>query len=316
MLRFLPALGLLILVACGTPAAGVQVPTTAVPPVVTGVPATQIPTSTPPSVPTSTVAATDTLIPTVAASNTPIPPTVSIVTATPTPTLEATATATAMPPTAVPPTAVPPTAVPPTAVPPTRVPPTAVPPTPRPFLAQPTPTLLPDANDAPVLPAPTTAPTARKPTAPPVSSQPVRLQIPIIELSQPLVSVGLDKNRVPIVPNHDVAWYNLSANPGQGENVVMWGHVLRFQNAPKIPAPFARVKELKIGAVIAVVTADGVKHNYRVTRVVQVTPDQVAYILPVGSERLTLVSCIGDNVVENGLVTKTHRLITIAEPIK
>ncbi|MBC8163914.1 MAG: class F sortase [Roseiflexaceae bacterium] len=130
-----------------------------------------------------------------------------------------------------------------------------------------------------------------------------------------MISVGLDKKRVPIVPKHDVGWYNLSAKPGQGENIVMWGHVLRFRETPKVPAPFARVKELKLGAVISLFTDDGVEHRYIVTKQLRVKPSEVKYILPVGQERLTLVSCTGDKVIRgNEVLDMSHRLITIAEP--
>ncbi len=156
----------------------------------------------------------------------------------------------------------------------------------------------------------TPAPVARRDRGPPV-----RLVIPVIELDQKLTPVGLDRNGVPIVPKHDVGWYNLSATPGQGENVVLWGHVLRFRNAPHIPAPFARLKEVPIGARLILYSADGAEHGYVVTKQIWVTPDQVAYILPTGREQVTLVSCIGDKVIVNGAtVDMTHRLITIAEP--
>lgn len=164
-------------------------------------------------------------------------------------------------------------------------------------------------NDS-AAPVPTPAPA--EPVA--SASEPASIEIDQIDLDRKLMSVGLDKNRVPIVPKHDIAWYNLSAKPGQGENVVMWGHVLRFKNAPNIPAPFARLKEVPVGARITVQTADGTKHNYIVSEKVYAKPEQVEYILPTGSERLTLVSCIGDKVVVDGSVEMTHRLITIAVP--
>jgi LPXTG-site transpeptidase (sortase) family protein len=221
-------------------------------------------------------------------------------------------TATALPPTAEP-TAVPttePTAVPttePTVVPPTAEP-TALPPTTAPAIAA-------DTNDTPHLDESAGTQVFDQPIAV-TPAQPVRLQIPAIKLDYKPVSVGLDKNRVPIVPKHDVGWYNLSAMPGQGDNIVFWGHVLRFKSAPKIPAPFARVKELKPGATIIVTTARGEKAYYKVRGSVQVTPDQVSYILPIGKEQLTLVSCIGENVISGGGVTKKYRLITIADPVK
>jgi sortase (surface protein transpeptidase) len=147
-----------------------------------------------------------------------------------------------------------------------------------------------------------------------VPSPPVRLVIPEIGLDRELFSVGLDENRIPVVPNHDVGWYNLSASPGQGENIVLWGHVLRFKATPSIPAPFARVKELAVGAPLTLYSEDGSAHPYEVVEQVYATPDQVKFILPQGRELVTLVSCIGDKVVVDNNVEMTHRLITIAAP--
>lgn len=165
-------------------------------------------------------------------------------------------------------------------------------------------------------PTPTPSPTATlAPTPPPTGDRtPARLVIPAINLDRTLYPVGLDKNNVPIVLDHDVGWYLYSAKPGQGENIVLWGHVLRFRKAPHIPAPFADVERLAIGSEIFLYSADGAVFRYVVARKERVTPDQVQYILPTGDERLTLVSCIGDRVIVEGNVELTHRLITIAVP--
>jgi hypothetical protein len=202
--------------------------------------------------------------------------------------------------------------------------------------------ILPAATSAPVAasppataaPQPTAAaqrataasqPAAQRPTAPPAPaaapaaawrpSQPVRLVIADIGLDGRLASVGLDKDRAPIVPKHDIGWYNLSARPGAGENIVLWGHVLRFRDTPKVPAPFARLKELKPGAAVVLYDKDGGAHRYVVTQQLWVKPDQVEYILPRGKEMVTMVSCIGDKVIAGGeVVDMSNRLITIAEP--
>jgi sortase (surface protein transpeptidase) len=160
--------------------------------------------------------------------------------------------------------------------------------------------------------APTAAPTPVLSSFAP--DQPVRVLIDAIDLSQSLISVGLDENNVPIVPRHDVGWYQYSAQPGEGENVVLWGHVLRFRDAPDIPAPFARLNEVQPGDAITVYAADGSEHTYVVSELVWATPEQVEYILPQGREMLTLVSCIGDQVIVNDAVQMTHRLITRAYP--
>lgn len=213
-------------------------------------------------------------------------------------------------PAAIAPTAPAPTEAP-TLAPPTTPPATVAPPTEAPTLAPPTAT--------PVPATPTAEPATATPeplTPTPVPSPPVRLAIPEIDLDRELVSVGLDENRIPIVPNHDVGWYNLSASPGQGENIVLWGHVLRFKSTPNIPAPFARVKELAIGAPLTLYSEDGRAHEYVVVEQVYATPDQVKFILPQGRELVTLVSCIGDKVIVDNSVEMTHRLITIAAPVE
>ncbi len=178
------------------------------------------------------------------------------------------------------------------------------------------PALAPEIAPPTAPPQPTAAPLNQQVVPTPSSAQliPVRLQIPAINLDLKPISVGIDRNRVPIVPKHDVGWYNASALPGKGSNVVFWGHVLRWLDSPGIPAPFARMQELKPGSPIEITLADGQRFTYRVTQQVQARPEEVQYILPTGGERVTLVSCIGDNVIYEGVLTKEFRLITIAEP--
>ncbi|HEU5100567.1 MAG TPA: class F sortase [Roseiflexaceae bacterium] len=160
------------------------------------------------------------------------------------------------------------------------------------------------------------SPRASAPPAPIQASAPTRLVIDAIGLDYQTVGVGIDARGELVVPDHDVAWYTASAAPGQGNNVVFWAHVLRFAYAPNIPAPFARLKELPIGARVTVYDDVGNAHAYAVTQQIQATPDQVEYILPSGREQITMVSCYGSSVIVDGsVVDMSHRLITIAEPI-
>jgi sortase (surface protein transpeptidase) len=162
------------------------------------------------------------------------------------------------------------------------------------------------------LPIPTLAPTAQ---AQP-HREPTRLVIDDIALDQPLVPVGLD-DTTPIVPKHDAGWFTQSATPGQGDNIVLWGHALRFRDEPDVPAPFAQLNQLKLGARVLLYDNLGKAYVYAITHQLWVTPDQVNYILPIGKERITMVSCIGDQVIgrDGAVVNMTHRLITIAEPL-
>jgi len=193
------------------------------------------------------------------------------------------------------------------------------------FRAEPTSPIVIPPTDTPTQnePAATAAPTAEiAPTARPATDvepgqpgEPTRIVIKAVDMDQQIVSVGLDKKRVPIVPDHQVGWYNLSAQPGQGDNIVLWGHVLRFRQTPKIPAPFARIKEVKPGTAVVLYDQAGKAHNYVVKQQIWVLPNEVEYILPKDKEMITLVSCIGDKVINNGeVVDESHRLITIAEP--
>jgi sortase (surface protein transpeptidase) len=175
--------------------------------------------------------------------------------------------------------------------------------------------------------AATLQPTARIPALPLATAQPApspkphheptRLVIDDIALDQPLIPVGLDADTTPIVPKHDAGWFTQSARPGQGENIVLWGHALRFRDQPGIPAPFGRLNELKLGARMLLYDAMGKAYTYTITHQLWVTPDQVTYISPTGKERVTMVSCIGDQVIgrDGMVVNMTHRLITIAEPL-
>ena len=154
------------------------------------------------------------------------------------------------------------------------------------------------------------------PTPQPVApSKPVRIVIPDIDMDRPLLQVGIDDETVPIVPKHDAGWYEGSARPGEGGNIVLWGHALRFKDSPDIPAPFGQLQKLHTGAQIVLYTAEGKAHIYRVEQQIWATPDQVEYIRPKGSERVTLISCIGDKVMTKHGVDMTHRLVTIAEPL-
>lgn len=224
---------------------------------------------------------------------------------------------------------------------PPTLPPTTASPTAAPTSPPPTATTIPSPTQAPTAPAAitATAPTAIQEAtggasdlpalapenAPPLpksqttadsADRPVRLAIPAIQLDLQPVPVGLDQKGVPVVPKHDVGWFTGSTAPGEGSNVILWGHVLRWLDSPDVPAPFERIHTLKPGAEIRIVTAGGTERRYRVTEQVRTRPDDVSYLYPTLGERLTLVSCIGDKVIRKGELTKEFRLVTLARPVE
>lgn len=172
-------------------------------------------------------------------------------------------------------------------------------------------------SDLPAL-APEVAPPtpAADATAASSPANPSRLVIPALGLDFTPVAVGVDERNVPIVPKHDVGWFTKSARPGERSNVIFWGHVLRWTDSPAVPAPFERIHELQPGAEVMVTTEDGKERRYQVTQQVQVRPNEVQLLYPTLTERLTLVSCIGDKVIQQGTLTKELRLVTIAEPVQ
>ncbi|NTU79906.1 MAG: class F sortase [Chloroflexales bacterium] len=164
--------------------------------------------------------------------------------------------------------------------------------------------------------APPPAPYVPPPPAGLPPQAPARLVIDAIGLDAPTVPVGLNESDEFIVPDHEVGWYMGSASPGQGENIVFWGHILPFLAAPDLPAPFARLSELAPGATVLIVDAAGATHSYAVTQQIRVAPEQIEYVLTQGRELVTLVSCIGEGVyADGGVVDYSERLITIAEPV-
>ncbi|MFQ3662900.1 MAG: class F sortase [Chloroflexaceae bacterium] len=143
---------------------------------------------------------------------------------------------------------------------------------------------------------------------------PVRLLIPAIGLEVATVPAGSDETGAFVVPDHDVGWFSGSAMPGEGENIVLWGHVLPFMARPHIPAPFARLREVGVGAQVVLYDASGQRHEYVVTQQMRVAPEQIEFLFPQGREMVTLISCTGESIVVGGAVVDfTERLVVIAE---
>jgi hypothetical protein len=161
------------------------------------------------------------------------------------------------------------------------------------------------------------SPRASEPPARRFSAPPARLVIESIDLDRTIIPVGFANSGDFVVPDHDIGWYDQSALPGQGSNVVLWAHVLPFLSAPQIPAPFARLKELPVGTPIRVYDQLGQMHEYAIAQQIEVLPDQTEFLLPQGREIVTMISCTGDGiVVAGGVVDMTRRLITLAEPVR
>lgn len=76
-----------------------------------------------------------------------------------------------------------------------------------------------------------------------------------------------------------------SARPGEGGNVVIYGH-----NRPHLFRPLHNVKP---GDTIAIQTEDNRRYEYEVEEIIKVKPDQIDVVLPTEHEVLTVYTCTG-----------------------
>lgn len=93
---------------------------------------------------------------------------------------------------------------------------------------------------------------------------PVRIAIPAIGVSAPVVPLGLDRAGALEVPRDfaETGWWTGGARPGELGPAVIAGHV----DSRTGPAVFFRLGELRRGAAIIVERADGSRVDFRVER--------------------------------------------------
>jgi sortase A len=91
---------------------------------------------------------------------------------------------------------------------------------------------------------------------------------------------------------------NSSGNPGDGGNVVIYGH-----NKNKL---FGPILWIKVGSEIKLSTEDEKEYFYIVTDTKTVDPKEINYVLPKTEETLTLYTCTG--------FLDTKRFIVVAKP--
>ena len=91
---------------------------------------------------------------------------------------------------------------------------------------------------------------------------PVRIEIPSIAVSAPIIRLGLNPDRTLEVPTDygDTGWWSGGARPGENGPAVIVGHV----DSKTGPAVFFRLSELRPGAEIVVVRRDGSRVRFTV----------------------------------------------------
>jgi len=123
-----------------------------------------------------------------------------------------------------------------------------------------------------------------------------RVVIPAIGVNAPVVVKSIDPNGVMQSPDtpSDVAWYDFTALPAAGSNVVLAGHV---DFADVGPAVFWNLWRLATGDLIQLHLVDGSVAVYRVvwSQTVSETTTAVDQIIgPTPGEVVTLITCTGN----------------------
>jgi LPXTG-site transpeptidase (sortase) family protein len=124
---------------------------------------------------------------------------------------------------------------------------------------------------------------------------PVRLQIPAIDVSTPLVKLGRLPDGSLQVPKHwDTAgWYDKGPRPGQPGPAVILGHV----DSTRGPAVFYQLRALRPGDTVRVGLADGRVLVFRVQRIQRYPKDEFpteAVYFPTLNRELRLITCGGE----------------------
>ncbi len=156
----------------------------------------------------------------------------------------------------------------------------------------------------------------------PPPAAPVRLSIQRLYVDAPVVTLGVNEDRIPEVPDtgSEVAWYDFSASPGGDNNAVLSGHVdWQTRNGDPIPGVFYRLREAEIGDVIQIDLDDGTVLRYRVTGNVAAAfddPNVLKAMGPTSKDVLTLVTCGGTWFNDRSAAyggTYSHRIVVRAE---
>lgn len=151
----------------------------------------------------------------------------------------------------------------------------------------------------------------------------MRMVIEKMGVDAPIITLGLDANRLPQVPDGPdaVAWYDFSAKPGQGSNAVFSGHVDWTVNGQPVTAVFWGLGELEEGDVVKLLLEDGSELQYRVTNSATIKyddPEGVRVMDKTPTDVITLISCGGTWVPDRSSPlggNYTQRVIVRAERV-
>jgi sortase A len=134
--------------------------------------------------------------------------------------------------------------------------------------------------------------------------------IPKIGINAPVIAnVKNDKKIYLKALERGVAHFQGTSLPGQGGNIVIFGHSAYYWNRPgNYKEIFRDLEDLKINDIINI-NFNRKKYSYEVIKTLVVNPTEAKYMGTTKKERLTLITCVPPG-------TTKYRLIVIAEPTK
>lgn len=128
---------------------------------------------------------------------------------------------------------------------------------------------------------------------------PVRIIIASVKIDLPIVE-GKIVDGIWQTTRDGVSHLDISANPGENGNIVIYGHNLRVI--------FGSLPYVSMGATVKVITEDEKEYFYKVYSKRTVKADDISIAFATPSEVLTLYTC-------DGLLDST-RFVLQAEPVK
>jgi hypothetical protein len=149
-----------------------------------------------------------------------------------------------------------------------------------------------------------------------VTPPPVRLVVPDVGIDMAVDAVGVKDDGEMQIPEDATraGWYEFGPAPADAAGAtVMAAHVDSRQTGI---GPFAKLREVGVGATLTVTTADGSAHEYRVVDVAKVPKagapvDQ--WFDRSGAPRLVLVTCGG--TFRRDIGHYTDNVVVTAEPL-
>jgi LPXTG-site transpeptidase (sortase) family protein len=128
-------------------------------------------------------------------------------------------------------------------------------------------------------------------------SKPVRVSLSRSNLTLPVTEATITDGSWEVSSSGASHWDN-SANPGEGGNIVIYGH-----NKNNL---FGPIRWLNKDDEIVLTNTENQDYRYKIVDTLVVNPDQTDYLLPTEEETLTLYTCTG--------FLDSKRYLVIAKP--